>query len=88
MCDYITVFKADDFAMFDFGIVKVGNFDELGLPRDWLVNVNQLDHELPRFLKKEPVMELVDNADMSVYLRGLYSEILSKKRRAAFLGHT
>lgn len=83
-CQQQTTFNADDFDYSDFGIIKVGKFDSDGNPTGFEVDCDKLSDRLPRFIKREPVMELLLDKSKSVYLRGLYSKNLTDKRLAAF----
>ena len=74
-----------EFPMEYFGILKKGKFDKNGLPIDWLIDPTELHHSLPRWLQGQAVLEVADDDNKSVYVRGLYSHQLTSLRRA-FMG--
>jgi hypothetical protein len=70
--------SADNFSLSELGIEKRGEFDFNGGLSGWEIT-DYLADGLPRWLLKQSVIELTDNGD--VYVRGMYSEILSRERR-------
>jgi len=79
-----SVLCADNYSIGDFGIIERGTFDVNGMPSGWLMAISQLCEALPRWLMREPVMEI---AKGEVYLRGMHSPQLSKERRAKMRGY-
>lgn len=77
--------NADDRNHYDFGVQKLGTWDEQGMPIGWHINVSHLADDLPRWLLKEPVVRLADGPSCCVYLRGCYSDALTRTRKAALI---
>jgi len=84
--NYLDPLSADDYSISDFGVDQEGEF-VAGSPVGWVVTRNRIDYRLPRFCVDQPVLFLADDVNKSVYLRGLYSERLSRKRRASARGY-
>jgi hypothetical protein len=81
----ITKLLADDFDCIDFGILRRGTFDDRGLPCFWHLAPHCSD-KLPSFCKDKPVMSLsTDFNNPEVYLRGLYSDSLTRERTDAII---
>lgn len=77
--------NADDRDAYDFGVQKYGTWDNKGLPTGWEINVAHLADDLPRWLLNEPVVRLADGPMCCVYLRGCYSDRMTRERRAALI---
>lgn len=79
--------NADDRDLIDFGITKIGVWDEKGMLTEVVMDYSILADDLPRWMLKEPIMTLSCESSYCVYLRGLYSEKLTKARKAAIFGY-
>ncbi len=77
--------NADDRDPYDFGVRKLGTWDDKGMPTGWHIDVSYLSDDLPRWLLKEPVVLLADGPACCVYLRGCYSDALTRARKAALI---
>jgi len=78
----------DDWNIGDFGVIKEGTFDSAGWPTGWTLDQRFIHQRLPRWLIKESVLHLEEDGEYSVYIRGLFSDRLTKKRRKAVLNPT
>ncbi len=77
--------NADDYIPTDFGVLKVGTWDENGMPTGWHIDVPRIGEEMPRWLLNEPVLRLGEGPACCVYLRGCYSDAMTRDRKAALL---
>ena len=77
--------NADDIDAYDFGVQTLGTWDDKGMPTGWHINVLHLADDLPRWLLTEPVVRLGDGPAFCVYLRGCYSDSLTRARKTARL---
>ena len=69
--------NVDELDWEDLGIDIKGTFNSYGMPEGWIIS-GEIKNTLPRWMENEPVLTL--NNDGTVYLRGLYSESLTKER--------
>jgi hypothetical protein len=73
--------NADKRDLHDFGVIKSGAWTADGLPVGWIVNQSYIADDLPRWLLNEPVLHLAAGPSCCVYLRGCYSDRLTKARK-------
>ena len=73
---------ADDYDLRDLGVLVEGGFDTHGDLHHWHL-IHEIGDELPRWLLDQPVLTVGIKFTDGVYVRGMYSERLSRKRRAA-----
>jgi hypothetical protein len=75
----------DKYSPVDFGIQVIGGWLSNGMPTGWTIEVDVLDHAMPRWLLKEPVLSLDNSPFYCVYIRGMYSDHMTRERRKAVL---
>ena len=75
----------DERPVYDFGVLAHGEWDDRGVPTGWTIDCKQLAYDLPRWLLNEPVLRLSEGPSCCVYLRGCYSERLTRERKEAVL---
>jgi hypothetical protein len=73
----------DDRDYSDFGVIKYGTWDDAGMPFEWYLDYFHIADDLPRWLLREPVVFLAGKPHCCVYLRGCYSERMTRERKAA-----
>jgi hypothetical protein len=76
---------ADDRDYSDFGVIKYGTWDDTGKPVGWHLDHDYIADDLPRWMLREPVMFLGDKPHCCVYVRGCYSEHMTRERKAAII---
>ena len=77
--------NADDRDPHDFGVQKLGTWDANGMPTGWSLHCAHIANDLPRWLLNEPVVRLGAGPACCVYLRGCYSDNLTRARKAALI---
>ena len=77
--------SADDYALYDLGVLKKGTWAVDGSAQDWELDSTVLDERLPRWLLREPVLTSDTDFTHEVYIRGLHSKQLSRERRASMV---
>lgn len=71
----------DERDLCDFGIIKTGVWLGDGEPFDWHLESSHIAEDLPRQLLSQPVLQMAPGPLCSVYVRGYYSDVLTKNRR-------